>query len=129
MSGPVWIDEALVLAIHDRQLIEHGGGPGLRDPGLLESALGRPINRITYAGSDIIELTALYTAGIVQDHPFLDGNKRSGFVVGILFLELNGCLFTAGEAVAAQAVLDLAAGRTDEAGFREFLRAHVKPPA
>jgi death-on-curing protein len=127
MSEPVWIDDALVLAIHDRQLIEHGGAAGLRDESLLHSALGRPLNHCAYARSDIIELGMLYTAAIVQNHPFIDGNKRTGFVVGVLFLELNGYRFTASEEAAAQAVLELAAGTIDEAGFCAFLRANVNP--
>jgi death-on-curing protein len=126
MSEPVWIDDALVLAIHDRQLVEHGGAAGVRDESLLQSALGRSCNHFAYASADIIELAMLYTAGIVQNHPFLDGNKRTGFVVGVLFLELNGCRFTASEEAAAQAVLELAAGTIDEAGFCAFLRANVK---
>jgi len=126
MSEPSWIDDALALAIHDRQLDEHGGAAGLRDEGLLHSALGRPLNRFAHAGSDIIELAMLYTAGIVQNHPFVDGNKRTGFVVGVLFLELNGYCFTASEEAAAQAVLELAAGTIDEEGFCAFLRANVK---
>jgi death-on-curing protein len=126
MSDPIWIDEAEVLAIHDRQLIEHGGAIGLRDESLLKSPLGRPGNRFSYASADIIELAMLYTAGIVQNHPFVDGNKRTGFVVGVLFLELNGHEFTASEEAAAQAVLELAAGTIDEAGFSDFLRENVK---
>ena len=127
MSEPVWIDDALVLAIHDRQLVEHGGAAGLRDESLLHSALGRPLNNFSYASSDIIELAMLYTVGIVQNHPFVDGNKRTGFVVGVLFLELNKYRFMASEEAAAQAVLELAAGTIDEAGFCAFLRANVKP--
>jgi len=126
MSEPVWIEDALVLAIHDRQLVEHGGAAGVRDESLLESALGRPSNHFTYASADIIELAMLYTAGIVQNHAFVDGNKRTGFVVGVLFLELNGYRFTASEEAAAQAVLELAAGTIDEAGFCAFLRANAK---
>jgi death-on-curing protein len=127
VSEPVWIDEALVLAIHDRQLVEHGGAAGLRDESLLYSALGRPLNHVAYAGADIVELAMLYTAGIVQNHPFLDGNKRTGFVIGVLFLELNGYRFAASEEAAAHAVIELAAGSIDEAGFCAFLRANVTP--
>jgi death on curing protein len=126
MSEPVWIADELALAIHDRQLVEHGGAEGLRDEALLQSALGRPLNHFAYESTDIVELAAKYTAGIVQNHPFADGNKRTGFVVGVLFLELNGYRFTASEEAAAQAVLDLAAGRMDERGFCEFLRANSK---
>jgi len=126
MSEPIWIEDDLVLAIHDRQLIEHGGAEGLRDESLLHSALGRPLNHSVYASSDIIELAAKYTAGIVQNHPFVDGNKRTGFVVGVLFLELNGYRFTASEEAAARAVLDFAAGTNDEQAFCEFLRANTE---
>ena len=126
MSEPVWIDDDLVFAIHDRQLVEHGGAEGLREESLLHSALGRPLNHLSYASSDIIELAAKYTAGIVRNHPFVDGNKRTGFVVGVLFLELNGYRFTASEEAAAQAVLELASGTIDEKGFCEFLRANTE---
>ncbi len=125
MSEPVWIENELVLAIHDRQLVEHGGAEGLRDEALLQSALGRPLNQFAYESSDVVELAAKYTAGIVQEHPFIDGNKRTGFVVGVLFLELNGYRFTASEEAAAQAVVELAAGRLDERGYCEFLRANT----
>jgi death on curing protein len=123
---PIWIENDLVLAIHDRQLAEHGGAEGLRDESLLLSALARPPNHLHYTGADIIDLAAKYTVGIVQNHPFVDGNKRTGFVVGVLFLELNGYRFTASEEAAAQAVLELAAGRIDEDSFRDFLRANVE---
>jgi death-on-curing protein len=126
MSEPIWIDDELVLAIHDRQLVEHGGAEGLRDEALLHSALGRPMNQFAYETADVVELAAKYTAGAVQNHPFVDGNKRTGFVVGLLFLELNGYRFTASEEAAAQAVLELAAGRMDEKGFCQFVRANSK---
>lgn len=126
MSEPIWIEEELVFAIHDRLVVEHGGAEGVRDESLLQSALARPLNFIVYASSDIIELAAKYTAGIVQNHPFVDGNKRTGFVIGVLFLELNGYRFTASEEAAAQAVLELAAGTVDENGFCEFLRANAE---
>ncbi len=126
MKQPVWIDEALVLAIHDRQLAEHGGAEGLRDEALFQSALGRPLNHLAYAKADVVELAAMYTAGIVRNHPFIDGNKRTGFVVGVLFLELNGHRFTASEESAAQAVLELAAGAMDEAAYASFLRANAR---
>ena len=126
MSEPIWIEHELVFAIHGRQLAEHGGAEGLRDETLLESALARPLNHLLYTRADIIDLAAKDTVGIVQNHPFVDGNKRTGFVVGVLFLELNGYRFTASEANAAQAVLGLAAGTIDEDSFRAFLRANVE---
>lgn len=127
MKAPVWIDERRALAIHQRVLGLHGGAAGLRDRALLESALARPRQHYTYAGKpDIIALAALYASGIVNNHPFLDGNKRTGFVVGILFLELNGYRFNASEEESARAVIALAAGTLDEDGFAAFLRASVK---
>ena len=125
MSELVWIDEALVLAIHDRQLAEHGGAEGLRDEALFQSALGRPLNHLAYAKADVVDLAAMYTAGIVSNHPFIDGNKRTGFVIGVLFLELNGYRFKASEEAAAQAVLELAAGTMDESAHGNFLRANA----
>jgi death on curing protein len=125
MTEPIWIDAALVLAIHDRQLAEHGGAEELREESLLHSALGRPPNYLAYADADTVVLAAKYTAGIVKNHPFVDGNKRTGFVLGILFLELNGYRFTASEEDAAQAILNLASGTMDEDGYSAFLRAHA----
>jgi death-on-curing protein len=126
MRKPVWIDDRDVLVLHDRLLALHGGAPGLRDHGLLKSALARPQQHFAYAESaDIVDMATAYTAGIVRNHPFVDGNKRTGFVVGILFLELNGYRFTASEEDAAQAVLALAAGNLDEAGYSSFLRGNV----
>src|SRR5262245_19250030 len=127
MSEPVWIEPTLVFAIHDRQLAEHGGAEGARDESLLHSALARPLNQLLYTGADIVDLVATYTAGIVQNHPFVDGNKRTGFVVGVLFLELNGYRFTATEEDATQAVLSLAAGSMDHREFAVWLRASSKP--
>ena len=122
MREPDWITEQEVLAIHNRQLTEHGGAAGLRDLGLLESALARPHQLFAYGDPDTFDLAAAYTAGIVRNHPFVDGNKRTGFVVGILFLELNGYRFIASEADATQAVLALAAGEMNEETFTVWLR-------
>jgi death on curing protein len=126
VKKPVWIDERDALALHDRLLALHGGASGLRDEGLLESALARPQQHFAYGASpDIVDMAAAYTAGIVRNHPFVDGNKRTGFVVGILFLELNGFRFSASEEDAAQAVLGLAAGSLDEPAYSAFLHANV----
>ena len=126
MKVPVRIDERDALALHDRLLALHGGAVGRRERGLLKSALARPQQHFAYAESaDIIEMAAAYTAGIVRNHPFVDGNKRTGFVAGILFLELNGYRFTASEEDAAQAVLELAAGNLDEIGYSAFLRGNA----
>ncbi len=124
---PLWIEERDVLAIHDRLLALHGGATGLRDRGLLESALARPRQHHAYANiSDVVEMAALYTAGIIRNHPFADGNKRTGFVIGVVFLELHGFDFQASEADATQAVMGLAAGTLDEAGYAAWLRGNAK---
>jgi death-on-curing protein len=126
VKDPVWIDEREALALHDRLLALHGGAAGLRDDALLKSALARPQQHHAYGESpDIVDLAGVYTAAIVRNHPFVDGNKRTGFLVGILFLELNGYRFIASEEAAAQAVLELAAGSLDEMGYGAFLRANV----
>jgi death on curing protein len=115
-----------VLAAHDRLLAAHGGAEGLPDAGLLKSALARPRQHYAYSSPDIVELAAIYTTGIVRNHPFVDGNKRTGFAVGVAFLELNGLVFQASEEEATQTVLALAAGDLDEAGYAEWLRANTK---
>lgn len=117
-----------VDAMHPILLVEHGGAPGLRDEGLLESALARPRQIFAYSSSDLPQLAAAYVAGIVRNHPFVDGNKRTGFMTGYVFLERNGLHLIASEAEAAQAVLELAAGSIDETGFVAFLRDYVKRP-
>jgi death on curing protein len=123
-----WIVERDALAIHARLLALDGGAPGVRDAGLLASALGRPLHHHAYAGvTDVIRLAALYTEAIVANHPFADGNKRVGFVVGVLFLELHGYTFSAPQELATHMVLDLAAGRTGLAGYERFFRDHVAP--
>ena len=108
---------------YDRLLALHGGAEGLRDHGLLKSALAR--QHFAYAESpNMFEIAAAYTGGVVRNHPFTDGKKRTGFVVGILFLELNGYRFAASEEEATRAVLELASGNLDEAGYTAFLRAN-----
>jgi death on curing protein len=125
-AEPVWIEEPDVLAIHERLLVFHGGAEGLRDQGLLASALARAKHIAAYdSKADLIDMASAYTAGIIQNHPFVDGNKRTGFVIGILFLELNGYHFTASEPAAALAVETLAAGTLTEAQYTIFLRANV----
>ena len=126
MTEPIWIETQEALLLHARLLALHGGASGLRDEGLLQSALARPQQMYAYAEkSDMIEMASACTAGIVGNHPFVDGNKRTGFVVGVLFLELNGFRFTATEEDAAQAVVELAAGTLDEEGYAAFLRANT----
>ena len=127
MSDLVWIDERDALALHGRLLTIDGVATGVRDKGLLQSALARPQQIHAYGDNpDIVELSAAYTAGIVRNHPFLDGNKRTGFLLGILFLEMNGFRLSASEEDAAQAVFGLAAGKLDEKAFTDWLRGNVK---
>jgi death-on-curing protein len=126
VSDPIWIDQRDALALHDRLIALHGGAGGLRDEGLLISALARPQQHFAYAQSaDVIDMATSYTAGIVRNHPFVDGNKRTGFVVGVLFLELKGYRFTASEEDTAQMVIALAAGIIDEHAYSAFLRANA----
>jgi death-on-curing protein len=127
VKQPIWIDEHDALALHDRLLALNGGAPGVRDDGLFKSALARPRQHFACANKPaILEMAALYTAGIVSNHLFVDGNKRTGFVIGILFLELNGYRFAASEEDATHAVLALAAGSLDEHQYAAFLRANVR---
>ena len=123
MTNWVWLDAEVAVAIHGRALVLHGGGSGVRDEGLLHSALARPKQISAYSDeTDVFRLAAAYTAGVVQNHPFVDGNKRTGFILGVLFLELNGMTFFATEEDAATAVLSLAAGETTEREYESFLR-------
>ncbi len=127
MTDPVRIDLRDALMLHGRLIALHGGAAGVRDEGLLQSALARARQIHAYADTpDLIEMATAYTASIVRNHPFVDGNKRTGFVAGILFLELNGYRFTATQECAAQSVIELAAGSLDEAGYTAFLRANVE---
>jgi death on curing protein len=126
MREPVWIEERDALAIHDRILALHGGSRGIREVKLLQSALARPRQHYAYADArDIVQMAAAYIAGIVRNHPFIDGNKRTGFVTGVLFLELNGYRFKAAEGETAQAVFALASGSLTETEFTAWLRSNV----
>ncbi len=126
MSKPIWIEEHDVLVLHDRLLALDGGAAGVRSLALLQAALARPQQLNAHGDSaDIIAMVALYTAGIVRNHPFVDGNKRTGFIVGVLFLELNGYRFTASEEDATQAILQLAGGTVNERTFTDWLRANM----
>ena len=122
---PVWLDERLALAIHDRQLAEHGGGAGVRDAGLLASALTRPQNRWAYGDVDAAELAAAYAYGIARNHPFVDGNKRTAWVLARVFLAMNGheLTFSANEAIAV--MLALAAGELGEAELADSFLNHL----
>lgn len=126
---PVWVKERVALAVHDRQLAEHGGGTGVRDPGGLDSALARPRNRWEYGEDDFAVLTAAYSFGIVRNHPFVDGNKRSGWVVANLFLDLNGFEIAYDELDAIGTFERLAAGEFSEDELADWFRTRVIPAA
>ncbi len=121
----VWIDPAVVLAVHEEQLAEHGGAAGVRDAGLLESALARPRNLAHYGEPDLCELAAAYAFGLARNHPFIDGNKRSAFVATELFLVLNGWQLVASDADCVLVMLSLASGEIDEPTFAAWLRGRV----
>ena len=125
MKTPRWLDLRALVLLHAETLAEHGGLPGLRDRAALESALARPRNIFAYKSTtDVPRLAAAYAFGIIQDHPFVDGNKRVGFVAAALFLQLNGYHLEADEAEAIGKVLSLAAGALTENEFVEWLRTH-----
>ena len=123
MNSWRWLVEGIVIAVHAEQIAEHGGGDGLRDRGLLSSALARPRNLAGYGMPTVFDLAAAYACGIIQNHPFIDGNKRSGFLVAYVFLALNGWKLIAAEASAVEAVLALASGGMSEAEFADWLTA------
>jgi death on curing protein len=121
----VWLSRQMVLSIHDEQLAEHGGAAGVRDEGLLESALARPFNRAGYSDPDISELAALYAIAIVRNHPFLDGNKRTAYVLLETFLDLNGARFPVSDADVVIAMLKLAVGDTSDEDFIIWVRSNT----
>ena len=126
MKEPRWVLREAVLALHERLLAEFGGLAGLREPGLFDSALARPQQLFAYGKPEVGDLAAAYAFGLVRNHPFLDGNKRIGFTVAVMFLELNGRRFTAPEAEATLKTLALAARELDEAGYAAWLRKHSR---
>lgn len=119
---PRWLTREEVIALHERQLARFGGPSGIREPGMLDSALDRPRNKWAYEGADVAMLGAAYAYGIARNHPFVDGNKRAAFVAMMLFLRLNGVLFRPSQAEATQAMLELAAGSISEDGFARWIR-------
>ena len=124
---PVWLLDSVVLAMHERLLSEHGGASGIRDAALLDSALARPPQLLACGDPDVFELAAAYAAGMVRNHPFVDGNKRTAFMCAYVFLARNGFQLTAPEVDAAQAVIDLAAGDLAEDAFAIWLRGASEP--
>ncbi len=129
MSGPRWLRLEVVLAVHEQQIAEHGGSTGLRDRGLLESALARPQQKAAYGEPDLADLAAAYAFGIARNHPFVDGNKRVAFVALELFLRLNGLELVADDQACLAVMLDLAAGAIEEEELAAWLRARTRPRA
>ena len=122
-----WISKRALLLLHDESLAEHGGASGIRDEGLLESALARPENLAAYGEPDIAALAAAYAYGLAKNHPFIDGNKRAAFLGAGLFLALNGYRLVVSQAEATTTVLALAASELTEEAFAEWVRGHIVP--
>jgi death-on-curing protein len=126
MSNWKWVNRQVLLLLHEESLAEHGGASGLRDEGLLDSALTRPLNLALYEQPDLAALAASYGVGLAKNHPFVDGNKRAAFLAVGLFLMANGQRLHATQADATLTMLAVAAGELDEAGFAEWLRSHIR---
>ena len=127
MSGWKWINRQVLLLLHEESLAEHGGASGLRDEGLLDSALARPLNLSMYAEPDLADLAASYGVGLAKNHAFVDGNKRAAFLAVGLFLALNGHRLHATQADATLTMLAVAAGDIDEVSFADWIRSHSQP--
>ena len=121
-----WVDKQALLLLHDESLATHGGASGIRDEGLLDSALGRPLNLVAYGQPDIAELAAAYASGLVRNHSFIDGNKRAAFLAVGMFLAINGYRLVTDQAAATAAVLALAASELDETHFAAWLHQHLQ---
>lgn len=122
-----WVDKRALLLLHADSLAEHGGAAGLRDEGLLDSALARPLNLAAYGQPDVAALAASYGLGLAKNHAFVDGKKRAAFLAVGLFLALNGRRLQASQADAVLTMLALASGALDEAGFADWIRRHAQP--
>ena len=126
MKKLVWILKDFVLSLHEELLSEHGGAPGIRDEGLLDSALARPQNIHSYDNTDLFTLAAAYITGIVRNHPFIDGNKRTAFMTGYVFLSRNGKELIADEAEATQIMLALASTKVSEEDFALWIKKNCQ---
>ena len=127
MSRWVWLDPAVLHAVHEEQLAEHGGASGTRDAGLFASALARPENLAAYGEPDAATLAAAYGWGLARNHPFVDGNKRTAFVATELFLVLNGFELTADDAACVLTMLAVASGEMSEDDIAAWIRTHLAP--
>ncbi|WP_287127542.1 type II toxin-antitoxin system death-on-curing family toxin [Candidatus Cyanaurora vandensis] len=126
MTPPRWLNKKALILLHTESLVEHGGLEGLRDEGLLESALARPQNLLAYQKvTDPAQLAAAYGVGIVRNHPFIDGNKRVAFLSVGVFLRLNSHRLVVGKVEATQVMLDLAVGELSEEAFTRWLQQHL----
>ena len=126
MKEPEWIYRDTVLGLHELSIEQHGGSHGIRDEGLLDSALGRPQHLFVYGTPNLFDLAACYAHGLVKNHPFIDGNKRTGFVVAALMLEVNGYELQAVDDDATARTLALAAGEMTESAYAAWLEANSK---
>lgn len=126
MSEWRWIDRRSLVLLHDESLAEHGGAPGVRDDGLLQSALARPLDLVACGTPDLADLAAAHGIGLAKNHPFIDGNERVAFLAVGLFAALNGWRLVATQAEAALAMFDVAAGAIDEQGFAAWIREHLQ---
>jgi len=126
MKKPIWVLREVVLLAHEQSLAQFGGAAGIRDEGMLDSALGKPQNLLAYGKPSVFELAASYAFGLVKNHPFIDGNKRAGFLVAVTFLQLNGWRLEANEVDATLRTLALAAGEMTEADYATWLKANSK---
>ena len=124
-----WINKQALLLLHDESLSLHGGASGIRDEGLLDSALARPLNLDHYGSPDVADLAASYGVGLAKNHPFVDGNKRAAFLAVGLFLYLNGQRLIATQAEATVTIFAVAAGELDDTSFAAWLRLHLGPRA
>src|SRR5712672_3874302 len=127
MNEPQWLGTAIVLDVHAEQLALFGGADGMRDLGLLESALSRPLNKFAYGETDLAALAAAYAFGIARNHPFVDGNKRAAFGALIVFLGLNDIDFLVPPEQATAVILDLAAGEVSEESLTRWIRDNWPP--
>ena len=126
MRTPIWVLRETVPTLHEQSLAEFGGSADIRDEGLLESALSKPENLLAYGKPTLFDLAASYAFGLVKDRPFIDGNKRAGFIVAVVFLELNGYRLEATEVDAALRTLALAAGEMSEAEYAAWLKSNSR---
>ncbi len=127
MSGWRWVNRQVLLLLHEESLAEHGGAPGLRDEGLLDSALSRPLNLALYDDPDVADLAAAYGMGLAKNHAFVDGNKRTAFLALGMFLALNGHRMRATQVDATLTMLAVAAGEISEKGLSQWIRDHMEP--